>query len=656
MNTKISTLLLLSILLVSTFALAIATNLTATAQIVDAPSLDGSTIPKFTDQLVIPPVYVPNNIYDCNGKLIRQEYTVKMSSFYQQILPAGYPATQVFGYGGYVKDAITGKWLGFVSNSPGPTFEAIRGVPVRVKWVNNLQTSFLPIDPTLHWADPNNLGMMNMDESNVYDTFPPGYADAQTPVPTAVHLHGAEVSSSFDGGPDQWFTANGIHGTGYRSLYPTAPNAAVYEYPNTQIAYTSFYHDHALGMTRINVMSGLAGIYLLRDKNTYRDYVAPLLPKGKYEIPLAIQDRSFNDDGSLWFPSVGNNPDIHPYWQPEFFGDTIMVNGKLWPNLNVDRGQYRFRIVDGSNARFYNLQFVVQGTGQVLPFKLIGTDGGYIKTAVNLNSLLIAPGQRDDILVDFSGIAPGTKILMTNNANAPYPDGDPVDPDTTAQIMQFTVTANAGYTPKTLPTLLNPTLKYSYPNLHDPVKTRTLPFFEAMSAIDEPLAVYLNGQMWSGVLTETPRVGATEDWYLVNPTADAHPIHTHLTQFQLVKRIPFDWMQYEADWIALNGMPPVPENVVPTKLAVTPYFTGPAIYPTADENAWRDTIIAPPGYVTVIRIRWAPQDSPLYGTYAPKPGVNQFPFNPTKGPGYVWHCHIIDHEDNEMMRPYKVVW
>ena len=655
MNTKISTLLLLSILLVSTFALAIATNLTATAQIVDAPSLDGSTIPKFTDQLVIPPVYVPKNIYDCNGKLIRQEYTVKMSSFYQQILPAGYPATQVFGYGGYVKDAITGKWLGFVSNSPGPTFEAIRGVPVRVKWVNNLQTSFLPIDPTLHWADPNNLGMMNMDESNVYDTFPPGYADAQTPVPTAVHLHGAEVSSSFDGGPDQWFTANGIHGTGYRSLYPTAPNAAVYEYPNTQIAYTSFYHDHALGMTRINVMSGLAGIYLLRDKNTYRDYVAPLLPKGKYEIPLAIQDRSFNDDGSLWFPSVGNNPDIHPYWQPEFFGDTIMVNGKLWPNLNVDRGQYRFRIVDGSNARFYNLQFVVQGTGQVLPLKLIGTDGGYIKTAVNLNSLLIAPGQRDDILVDFSGIAPGTKILMTNDANAPYPDGDPVDPETTAQIMQFTVTANAGYTPKTLPTLLNPTLKYSYPNLHDPVKTRTLPFFEAMSAIDEPLAVYLNGQMWSGVLTETPRVGATEDWYLVNPTADAHPIHTHLTQFQLVKRIPFDWMQYEADWIALNGMPPVPESVVPTKLAVTPYFTGPAIYPTADENAWRDTIIAPPGYVTVIRIRWAPQDSPLYGTYAPKPGVNQFPFNPTKGPGYVWHCHIIDHEDNEMMRPYQVV-
>ena len=657
MKTKLMTSLLLSVLLISAFTFTVTTNFAATAQVDEGPSLDGSTIPKYTDQLVIPPVYVPKNIYDCNGKMIRQEYTVTMSQFSQQILPSGYPKTVVFGYGGNAKDAVTGKYLGFVSNSPAPSFEAIRGVPVRVKWVNNLQTSFLPIDPTIHWADPNNMGMA-MDMGNmemVYDPFPPGYTEAQTPVPAVVHVHGAEVSSSFDGGPNQWFTVNGIHGSDYRSLYPTAANAAVYEYPNTQMGTTIWYHDHALGITRINVLSGLAGFYIIRDKNTCRDYVAPLLPKGKYEIPLAIQDRSFNDDGSLWFPTEGVNPGVHPYWQPEFFGDTIMVNGKLWPNLNVDRGQYRFRILDGSNARFYNLQLVVQGTGQILPFTLIGTDGGYIKSAVNVNSMLIAPGQRDDVLVDFSGLAPGTKIIMTNDAAAPYPAGDPVDPKTTAQIMQFTVTANWGRKAATLPTTLNPTLKYSYPTLHDPVKTRTLPFFEQMGA-DGPLAVFLNGQKWSGVLTETPRVGATEDWYLVNPTADTHPIHTHLTQFQLVKRIPFDAAQYELDWTNLNGMVPVPENVVPQKLAVTPYLTGPEEYPTEAEKAWRDTIIAPTGYVTVIRIRWAPQDSPLYGPNAPKPGVNQFAFNPTKGPGYVWHCHIVDHEDNEMMRPYKVVW
>jgi FtsP/CotA-like multicopper oxidase with cupredoxin domain len=611
-----------------------------------------------------------------------QNYHVDMTEFYEQVLPTvdalgnptGFQPTKVWGYGGYAKDAITGKFLGYFRNSPGATFEVKRGIPARVTWENKItQPHMLAVDPTLHWANPNNMPMQDM-LMPPFPPFPPGFNgtvlpdnpdgfNAQSPVPLVTHLHGGEVRSDSDGGPEQWWTWDGKTGADYRSVIPASPGSAVYYYPNEQLPTTLWYHDHALGMTRLNVMSGLAGFYLLREIG---DPLTHLLPSGKYEIPIAIQDRSFNLDGSLWFPSVGNNPDIHPYWQPEFFGNAIMVNGKTWPNLNVDKGQYRFRLLDGSNARFYNLSLTIQGTGATLPFTQIGSDGGYIKSATKLNWLVIAPGERADILVDFKGLPAGTKIVMTNVAPAPFPDGVPDDPlldpaspgfqNTVGQIMQFTVQAKRGFNAKCLPKTLNPTLKGTYPTLKTPDNTRTLPFFEQMSAIDEPLGVFLNGQKWAGILTETPRVGSTEDWYLVNPTGDAHPIHTHLTMFQLLYRQAFDAAAYEADWMALNGPIPVDEDVVPQTVDVTPYLTGPRIMPTENEKAWKDTIQTPPGFVTVIRIRWAPQDEPTTGPHAPKPGVNRYPFNPTYGPGYVWHCHIVDHEDNEMMRRYKVVW
>ena len=643
----------------------------------DGPTLDPSTIPKFVDQLVIPPVYVPHYTFDCTTKRIVQEYKVDMTEFYQQILPTqdangnptGFGQTKVWGYAGKAKDPLTGKFLGYFQSSPSCTFETIKGLPVRVTWTNKITSpSIFAVDPTIHWANPNNIPMdMGMGPPPAgtptapFPTFPPGFDgtqenppgyfwNAQSPVPLVTHLHGAIVRSDSDGGPEQWFTATGVHGPDYRTTKPTAANSAVYYYPNDQEPTTLFYHDHALGITRLNVASGLAGFWIIRGRC---DPIDNMLPSGKYEIPLAIQDRSFNTDGSMWFPTEGNNPDIHPYWNPEFFGNAIMVNGKLWPNLNVDRGQYFFRIVDGSNARFYNISLAVDGSETILPFTQIMSDGGYIKSAVTMNSLVIAPGERVGILVDFKNLAPGTKVIMKNTAPAPYPNGDPVD-ENTGQIMQFTVGAKTGYRAKTLPTTLASTLKGSFPTLKSDSPSRTLPYFEAMSPTDQPLGIFLNGQRWSGVLTETPRVGSTEDWWLVNPTMDTHPIHTHLTQFQLVYRIPFDAAAYEADWMALNGMVPVDMNVVPQTLDVTPYLTGPPEPPAPNELAWKDTIQTPPGYVTVIRIRWAPQDSPVTGPRAPHPGVNQYPFNPVIGPGYVWHCHILDHEDNEMMRPYKV--
>jgi FtsP/CotA-like multicopper oxidase with cupredoxin domain len=308
-------------------------------------------------------------------------------------------------------------------------------------------------------------------------------------------------------------------------------------------------------------------------------------------------------------------------------------------------------LLDGSNARFYNLTFTVQGTGAALPFIQIGTDGGFIKSPTTLKSLLIAPGERADVLVDFSGLATGTKIVVTNDAATPYPSGDSPDSNT-GQIMQFTVQSSLGRKPTVLPKTLNPTLSTPLPNPAG--NNRLLPLIE-VEGDNGPLMVTLNGQTYDGAMTEMPQVGSTEDWSFINLTPDAHPMHMHLVQFQLVQRIPFDAAQYKDDWIGLNGEAPLPNNVIPTEIPIADYVTGSAVLPTANELAWKDTIQAPPGMITVVRVRFAPQNAPLTGPRAPTPGVNLYPFDPTYGSGYVWHCHIVDHEDNEMMRPYKVV-
>jgi len=617
--------------------------------------LDPAIIPKFTNVLdAPPPVYVPT-ITNSTGEY----YKVNVTEFWQQILPTvdalgnptGFGQTKVWGYGGLAKHAITGALLGYVRNAPGPTFEATRNTPIYVTWQNNLTdvagiplAHMFAVDPTLHWADPNYFGM----PMPPFQPYPPGYAEAQSPVPLIPHLHGGEVQSTFDGHPQAWFTPNGIHGLAYNTYVTTDPNAAVFHYPNAQPPTTLWYHDHALGITRINVMSGLAGFYLLRDP---ADTVAPLLPSGKYEMPLVIQDRTFYANGEFWFPTVGINPLDHPYWMPEFFGNTIMVNGKVWPNMNVDAGQYRFRLLDGSNARFYTITFWDMNTNLKLPFIQIGSDGGYLKSSVTLKELTIAPGERADILVDFAGLA-GHKIIMRNRARAPFPKGAPPDPNT-AQIMQFTVGANPGPAPAVLPAALNPTLAGpGFPTLPATIsRTRIMTLWEVMGALG-PLEILLNGQKWAGRISENVTKGTIEEWVIVNPTADTHPIHLHLVQFQLVSRQSIDVKKYAADWVTLQqttgglgpmAMPPWPLNYIPLELPIAPYLKGKPTPAPLNEQGWKDTIQMNPGEVTIIRVRFAPID-----------GSPNYPFDPTVGPGYVWHCHILDHEDNEMMRPYLV--
>lgn len=559
-------------------------------------------------------------------------YTVDISEFKQQILPEGFPVTTVWGYGGLVKDPSGA--VKYVKSSPGPTFEAVVGRPVTVRWINKLvDSNMFAVDPTLHWANPNN---MSMDPPIPWPLFPPGFQEAQKPVPIVTHLHGGEVPSIYDGHPDAWYTYDGKRGPAYVTN--------IYKYPNQQQATTLWYHDHALGITRLNVYARLAGFYLLRNpedcqqhKNNKRSLD---LPRNKYEIPIVIQDKSFYTDGSFAFYNDGVNPDIHPYWLPDFFGDTIVVNGKVWPKLDVERRQYRFRILNGSNARFYNLKM-----SNGMKFIQIGTDGGFLPKTIKLDTLLLTPAERADILVDFSQSVPGTSIILLNDANAPFPDGDAPDPDTVGQIMMFSVSANCSppVKPHRLPCKLN-----NIPTLIPDSPERILTLNEVMGP-NGPVDALLNGQNWSVPISELPRVGSTEDWVIANLTADTHPIHLHLVQFQILNRQNFRAEDYAMKWEEINEMPPLEQATI--ALPVEPYLDGGPIDPDDNEKGWKDTIRMNPNQITRIRVRFAPQDVP---TNISQPGKNLFSFDPTAGPGYVWHCHILDHEDNEMMRPFKV--
>lgn len=583
---------------------------------------------------------------------------------------------------------------------PGFTIEAQRGTPTEVKYVNNLVNpvlqQYITVDQTLHWADP----LMQHGLLTPY----------AGPVPAVVHLHGGEVPSAFDGGPDSWFTPDGTGpgGTGFYNGPGYLTN--VYAYPNEQEATTLFFHDHTLGATRLNLYAGLAAFYLIRDdRDTGLDTNTIGLPAGSYEIEIALQDRMFDTNGQLLFPDIGINPE-HPFWVPEFFGDVMVVNGKSWPFLNVEPRRYRFRFVNGSNARFYELRLMNRATKAPGPaFWQIGTDGGLLDAPVKLNDpalpkpprLVIGPGERADLIIDFAGYQ-GQTLTLLNSAKAPFPKGAAADPRTVGEVMQFRVNlplagTDNSYNPATAAPLRAPMVRLANHVAGAlaagvvPVATRQLTLNEVMG-LGGPLEVLINNTKWDGTMspnaggiTEMPQVGSTEVWEIVNLTADAHPIHVHLLQFQLINRQMFNVNQYLKAYNAAfpavisNGMnypggvfvpaygPPLPYVSTPKPGGnpdITPFLQGLARPPEPNENGWKDTVIMFPGEVTRIVVRWAPQGVPVGAVGA---GTNTYPFDPTAGmdvtddgfgyaggPGYVWHCHIVDHEDNEMMRPYKV--
>jgi FtsP/CotA-like multicopper oxidase with cupredoxin domain len=249
----------------------------------------------------------------------------------------------------------------------------------------------------------------------------------------------------------------------------------------------------------------------------------------------------------------------------------------------------------------------------------------------------MGPAERADILVDFSNVPPGAKIILQNIA---LTENTEVERQTVGQIMQFTVTDQNGFAPKTLPTELNPTLAGSFPTLQNANKQRTLSLIEA-TGTNGTIAMYLDGQEYDATISETPELGTTEDWVIANPTISAHPIHLHLVQFQIISRQLFNETAYMSDWTALNGRPPLNHSTVSLP-SLTPYLIGEPIPPSASEEGWKDTVVMFSGEVTTIRVRFAQQDG------------SAFPFDATAAPSYVWHCHLLEHEDNEMMRPYTL--
>jgi FtsP/CotA-like multicopper oxidase with cupredoxin domain len=483
----------------------------------------------------------------------------------------------------------------------------------------------------------------------------------------------------------------------------------MYQYPNQQEATTLWFHDHVLGMTRLNVYAGLAAFYLLRDDRDTGLPANPIgLPAGPYEHEIAIQDRQFDTNGQLYFPDGSGpglngpppNPDLHPFWIPEFFGDVIVVNGKSWPFFNVEPRRYRFRLLNGSNSRFYELRLQNRDTRNPGPaFFVIGTDGGLLDVPVKLNDpnltdrsrrLLMGPGERCDIIIDFAGFA-GQTLTLLNSAKAPFPNGTAPDPNTFGQVMQFRVVLplqanDSSYNPATGAPLRNPMIRLVNPATGSlalgvvPDVRRQLLLVE-VEGEGGPQEVLINNSDFDGFqkgsqtpipgseplngnfVTELPRVGSTEVWEIINTTADAHPIHIHLLQIQLMNRQSFNLEKfrqtYEAAFpggVFIPGFgPPAHYNTANAdgalggNPAISPFLQDHSQPPLPQEAGWKDTIKMLPGQVTRVVVRIAPQSNAAGTTVA---GTNYFAFDPTTGPGYEFHCHIVDHEDNEMMRPF----
>jgi len=509
---------------------------------------------RFIDPLPIPKRLMPSETGK-NGDV----YHVRMMEFKQQLHSQLAPS-RLWGYEGQY---------------PGPTIEAFRGKPVEVHWENHLPAQHIfPIDPHIHGAMP------------------------PTPAVRVVpHLHGSRTRPESDGLPEKWF----------------APGAVGhYNYPNDQPAAGLWYHDHAVGITRLNVYAGLSGFYLLRDEEER----SMGLPSGPYEVPLILQDRSFDDNGQLAYtPTMDDGVKLPPgVWGPEFFGDLPLVNGAVLPYLNVEPRPYRFRLLNGCNSRFLYLYLNLAKHPTDIPnlvkFHQIGTDGGFLPKPVALQKLLVAPAERADLIVDFSGLE-GQTVTLSNSGSAPYP-GWGMLTMTHTQIyewMQFRVTLPLAKDAKTF--TMPASASFSKLDPASSVVTRDFILAEKIDDKGRSLGVRINDKGYDEPVTEIVKLNTTEKWRFINTTEDAHPMHLHLVQFQILQRQGYDPVAMMKGIVQPVGKPRLPD---------------------ANEAGWKDTAVVTPSEVLTILVR--------FEGYTGR---------------YVYHCHMLEHEDNDMMRPYDVV-
>ncbi|KAK1390050.1 Multicopper oxidase [Heracleum sosnowskyi] len=496
------------------------------------------------------------------------------------------PPTPVFAYGTSKSKATV----------PGPTIEAIHGVPTNVTWQNHL-----PLKHILPW-DP---------------TIPTAMTMAKKGIPTVVHLHGAIDEPESDGSAYAWFTAK------FKERGSTWTKKT-YHYSNGQHPGNLWYHDHAMGLTRVNLLAGLIGSYIIR----HTAVEAPLgLPHGaQFDRPLIVFDRSFRTDGSLYMNSTGNNPSIHPQWQPEYFGDAIIVNGKAWPRMIVRRRKYRFRILNASNARFFRFYFT-----NGLRFIHVGSDSTYNQQPVTVNKILVAPSEIADVVIDFSK-SESNSVILANDAAYPFPSGDPVN-KVNSKVMKFIITPHQELDTSRVPKKL---MEYPSPDMSSASHTRYITMYEYTTKSDEPTHLNINGKSPEDPVTEKPKVGTSEIWYVINLTDDNHPLHIHLGLFSVLSQTELvNLDEFKECMMKLKDA---------TKCHVDKYARGKNTAVVAHEKGWKNVYKMLPGYVTTILVRFS-----YVHTNA------SYPFDATSEPGYVYHCHILDHEDNVMMRPLKLV-
>lgn len=450
-----------------------------------------------------------------------------------------------------------------------------------MRWKNHLpKKHILPWDPTIPTAIPVNM----------------------KGIPTVVHLHGGIHEPESDGNAESWFTA------GFKQRGPKWTKKT-YRYPNRQHPGNLWYHDHAKGLTRVNLLAGLIGAYIIR----HPDVEAPLgLPHGdEFDRPLVVFDRGFSDDGSIYMNATGNNPSIHPQWQPEYFGDAIIVNGKAWPRMTVRRRKYRFRIINASNARFFRF-FFTNGLG----FIHVGSDSAYLSESAITNKVLLGPSEISDVVVDFSKSMTDT-VILANDAPYPYPSGDPVN-ELNSKVLKFVIQSYQEFDAWQVPKKL---IQYPSPDLSSVSLTRYIAMYEYTSDVDEPTHLYLNGKPYEAPVTETPKVGATEVWNVINLTEDNHPLHIHLGLFVTLDQTELvNLEEFKSCMTEINDA---------VKCQVSKYAVGNKTEVPAQEKGWKNVFKMRPGVVTRILVRFSYIHS--NASYA---------FDATSEPGYVYHCHV----------------
>lgn len=588
------------------------------------------------------------------------------------------PVTTLWGYGNHDLEQIFVGGGGFGVTFPARSFIVQRFSPITVNWANNL-------------LDTNNSPLphlVGVDQTISMQADPQGAPIAGVPI--AVHHHGGNSLEEFDGGPDQWFTPQRKQvgpGITTKNSMPGADHLT-YEYKNDDEASMHWYHDHGEGVTRINAYAGLAGLYVIRDANEAALVNANLLPTGEQEVPVVLQDKVFQADGNLAYtgdspafngwntlapgdvkllpgfspPAYDPNSELtvvtgtQPTHVPEMFGDVICVNGVAWPNLRVEPRQYRLRLLNGSDSRVYNLSF------GGLRFFQVGTDVGLLNFPVSLSTITIFPGERKDIVIDFDQVPMGTRIVVTNDANFPYPSGDPsyvpndprnptLDPaakakgDPWATIMQIEVSkplsetvnkktrlgqftllrGRAAGTPLLLPFLwapAGPVRRHILLGEGCDEYGRIMPLLGTVyGSSGTVLDVDAGTKQFHDAPDICPALGATEVWEFWNTTVDSHPIHMHLVRFRIANRQRFTGeVQAKAMASGWTGV----------KFSAQPVLDPRASPAPLTEQGWKDTVVCPPGFVTRVVVKFD------------KPGK------------YVYHCHILGHEEHDMMRWFQV--